>query len=182
MTIEALKKTLTTECGLLSRIDERTHKCRVAVDAADRALDTAQAELKRDQVDAVFEERESPNPELRKILAGLQNALHHAQTELDAAREAQATQQAKVNGIESQLQSRELDAQRIAFGPALKGLYAAFGVLMATAAEIDKKLDQTGPADLTEILFPLRQISGSELPDYEKMRTRAPLGRHARSR
>ncbi len=175
MQIENLKKQLAAETALLQRINERLHKSRVAVDSADRALSAAQAELKKDQVQAVLEERDSPSPELRKKLSGLQNALHHSQAELEGAREAQRLQAVKVDVLAAGCESRELEAHRIAFEPARKELFAAFATLIAAAVKVDATLAQTGPADLDAILFPLRHVSGYEWPDFEKNRARNEL-------
>lgn len=173
--IEKLKTELVNERALLGRIEERLHRSRLTVEAAETALDQAQAELRRDAVEAVLAERESPSPELKKKLTVLQNAFHNAQAELEAARDGQRVQSTKVDEIIAEVEARELEAQRIAFAPAMKTLYAAFAGMIAAVEDVDKTLEQTGPAHLTEIIFPLQHHSGSEWPDYEKLELRNHL-------
>ena len=170
--IEKLRQELTAESAKLGRIQERAHNCHLAVSAAERGLELAQAELKADQIQAVLEERASPSPELKKRLAVLQNALAHATAELEGAREAQRIQAAKVAELESETQGRELEAHRIIFEPARKQLYEAFATMIGAAAAVDKTLETTGPADLTEILFRSIKYPGSEWPDYDALAVR----------
>jgi hypothetical protein len=133
--IDNLKANLAGERAKLTRINERLHKCRVASETAERNLETAQAELKTDQVKAVLEERESPGQELRKKLAGLQNAVHHGEGELAAAVEAQRVQGARVVEMEAQLAARAHEEFREAItAPERAWLIALENFVQATIA------------------------------------------------
>ena len=168
-TISQLKTELTSQRALLDRIAERVHRSRMATDAAERGLDKALAELKRDQVEAVLQERESPNPELRKKLATLNTLLHNATAELEGALEAQRIQLAKVQALEAETQARELEADRLLFEPAVTELFRAFDVMKAAAASVSKTLSESGRVvDLAEIMFPLKPCAGG-WPDYQKI-------------
>jgi hypothetical protein len=169
-TIAKLKQDLTSERGLLDRTHEKIHSNFVALTEAEGSLETAQRALRK-----ALKELPSSSAAFQGAVAIGQTETLARRSDLSASKKEAAVQATKIVEIEGELAVREFEATREAFGPLSAEVYAALDALEGVCMRVDTLLEKTGPADLDQILFPVRQEA-----EYYPMPTLAK--RNARER
>jgi chromosome segregation ATPase len=156
MTVDALKEKLAEATKNRERIALRCHNSRLALDEAEIALGRAEGEARKDAADAVFEDRESPGPALRKKLDALGAAITGRRDELTAAQAALAKAQGVVDKLRGELDVRRHENFIARVTPALRALEESERAHIAAAVAVEMIRAECGesPAGLSAVAYP----------------------------
>lgn len=164
-TLNELNSQLAAERSKHDRLGERTHNARLALESAEKELESLLRATTDEQISAALEEKSSPVPDSRKLSAA-RSKVAAAESTLTAQRTAMEMQAAVVEGIEAEIAARRHEAFAAELAPARRKAMDLMSKFCAAACELEgisRKHGVTGYALASSLLpiDPADPITGS---------------------